>query len=336
MRLIHRFLDRVLTCLIWVSIGSAIWAVIQAPWLSRPPGPFGSPNYLGAFAAIMLFVAWRNTHLVGCAANISAVWLSQSRGAVLAVGAGLLVLLLRQHRFIAIALALAACVTAMVLHPSAGNARLAVWHMGLTLWSQHPIAGWGVQEFAFIADRRLVSLNHFYSTPLDWLVRTGLVGMTAAMWIAVEAWLAADTKLRAAWLVQGLFLSAAWPTTIVLLAVLAAILVRKLIPGDGSIGPRIIHDDKPLADGRAGALRPERGHRGGDVAISRPRLLAHELQLAGGAGLGVQSEEIAQVFVDPADDTGGSRLNGRRGRDRGNDLHSGRTEENAKGENRRG
>jgi O-antigen ligase len=234
---------------------------------------------------VALFVAWRERHRWALACNGLALGLSQSRGAMLAAAAGLAVILWRRSRPLSIGLCLAAIGISLVfLHRP--EARTEVWRLGLQVAAQRPLTGWGIGgiEPLTVIDQRLMTLGHFYSVPLDWLVATGALGLAAAAWVAIEAWRLAgkevvqtdparpdapfDTRppsfeagasraILAAWIVAGLFLSASWPMWLVLFAVLADLSGRVLVPGDKANIPGIVHDGEPLADGRAGALRAE-------------------------------------------------------------------------------
>lgn len=249
------------SALLWVSVGCTIMAIAQLPWLDRVRGPFGSPNYLGAFAAVCVFIAWRSRHRIAMGANLAAVALSQSRGALLALGAGGAILLWRRSRWLSGVSLIAA--TAAVLVLSRPEARMNVWALGLQVVSQRPLTGWG------IGGVQIWPLDHFYSVPLDWLVATGVIGLGIGVWLAVEAWLAAGKIQRqesetvdgdkfshrailAAWIVAGLFLSAAWPMWLVLFALLGELVSRDV---DHRAG--IIDHHQPLLDGGVRALRSE-------------------------------------------------------------------------------
>jgi hypothetical protein len=220
---------------LWASIGAALIAVIQIPVFERPRGPFGSPNYLGAFAAVMLFVAWRErgtaAGYAALGANMVSLVLAQSRGAILAAGAGAVALLGRRRPILSGAIVCGALLGAVLLQRP--EARLQVWQLGLSIGLQRPLTGWGLGGVSniFLVDGGLMHLDHFYSVPLDLFVAAGMVGLAAALWLVAEAWIAASkteapSQHRAiliAWIVAGLFLSAAWPMWLVLFALLADI-----------------------------------------------------------------------------------------------------------------
>jgi hypothetical protein len=163
------------------------------------------------------------------------------------VGAGAMVLLWRRSRVLA-CLATASCLAA-ALALSRPEARMSVWSLGLQAGLERPLTGWG------IGGVQIWPLDHFYSVPLDWFIATGLVGLVAAAWMMAEAWRLADTDTRAilaAWLVQGLFLSAAWPIWLVLFALLADLVGRDVAHRAG-----VIEDHEPLLNGGVRSLRPE-------------------------------------------------------------------------------
>lgn len=259
----ERQADRVWHGILWASVGCAALAAVQLPWTARPTGPFGSPNYLGAFAAVMLFVALGRGGVAGHAAlgaNALAVVLSQSRGAVLAVGAGFAVALWRRSRLLSGAmLALGALGAALLQRP---ESRIQIWEIGLAAALQRPLTGWGLggTEIVTIAEGRLIPLAHFWSVPLDWFVATGALGLAAGIGMIACAWAKAgheDRATIAAWMTAGLFLSASWPMWLVLFALLAEISRRVEIPGDKANPAPVVDDREPLADGGARALRAE-------------------------------------------------------------------------------
>jgi hypothetical protein len=243
-------IDRVWTGFIWVSVGAAICAYVQLPRLEypfRPPGPFASPDYLGAFAAVMAFVCLRFGYRYLAVGNLVTVAVTQSRGALLAVGAGGAVWLWQRSRIAACVGIIAAIAAAILLWRP--EARIGIWTLGLKIAAQHPLTGWGIRGV------EVWPLNHFYSVPLDWLIATGIIGAAAGMWLAVTVWRLAgrdDRAILAAWVVAGLFLSASWPMWAVLFAVLAG-LVSRDIPDDAGV----IDDHEPLLNRGVRSLRPE-------------------------------------------------------------------------------
>jgi O-antigen ligase len=139
---------------------------------------------------VALFVAWRERRRWALACNGFALGLSQSRGAMLAAVAGLAVLLWHRSRYLAVACAAIAPIGVVLIQHSANEARLEVWRLGLQVATQRPLTGWGIGgiEPLTVIDQRLMTLGHFYSVPLDWLVATGALGLAAAAWVAIEAW----------------------------------------------------------------------------------------------------------------------------------------------------
>ena len=262
--------DLVWRVMLWASVGCALLALVQLPWIGRPPGPFGSPNYLGAFAAPLVFVAMgRMRTVVGVlpvGANLLAVALSQSRGAILAVGAGLVAVLWRRSRWLSGAIGAVAVAGAVILHRP--DARLQVWQIGLHLGLARPLTGWGIDHPDAIGtmDGHLAILSHFWSVPLDWFVATGAIGLAAGVWVAGEAWVRMNHRpALIAWTVCGLSLSGAWPTWIVLFTLLAD-LVRR----DVAHRVPVVDPHHPFLDGGVRSLRAKGGHGGGNVAVDRP------------------------------------------------------------------
>lgn len=237
-------LDFVWRVFAWIAVASAAGAAIQLPWLPRPPGPFSSPNDLGAFAAVALFLCLRHRFRFPAAASLMAVALSQSRGAVLAVAAGGVVWVWRGPKRFKLAAALgiiavAAGIAILLWRP---EARLNIWRIGLELAAKQPLTGWG------IGGVEIWPLDHFYSVPLDWLIATGMIGAAAGLWLAVTATRLADHETRAilaAWAVAGLFLSATPIMWALLLAVLA-----ELVGRDEAARAGVVEHDEPLLDSR--------------------------------------------------------------------------------------
>ena len=241
--------------MLWASMACAVLALVQLPWQDRPRGPFGSPNYLGAFAAVMVLAAWRQRQKSAALLNLAAVAMSQSRGALLAVGVGAAILVYRRARVWALAaIGVAAIGAGLLWRP---EARLAVWATGLQIAAQRPLTGWGIGgvEPLAVIDQRLMMLDHFYSVPLDWLIATGVLGLAAGVWMAIESWrsgVAEDRAVLAAWIVAGLFLSAAWPTWLILF-----VLMADLVGRDKAHRAGVVDHHQPLLNGRVRALRPE-------------------------------------------------------------------------------
>lgn len=258
--------EKAVTVMLWCSIGIAAVAAAQMPFIPRPPSVFRSPNYLGAFAAIMLFLAWRKAETAvavakrpvfawcAVAANAVSLCLAQSRGALLAAGAGVCVMLWRRSRLAALLGAAIAIAGVFVIRSGSEQARLDLWRIGWQAFAQRPVTGWGPGGLSVWS-----GLSQFHSIPLDLAVGCGLVGLAAGAWLAAAAWRtgAEHRPFLAAWAVQGIFLPEHPATMIPLAVVLALISVRAPVPGHDPLGPGIVHDHEPLADSGARALGAE-------------------------------------------------------------------------------
>lgn len=238
--------QKAVTGLLWCSILVSAVALIQVPFVPRPPSIFRSPNFLGAFAAIMLFLAWRSRHRAAIVANALSLCLSQSRGALLAAGAGCCVMLWRRSRLAAILAPCIALAAVLVVRSGAEEYRLALWRLGWQAFSQRPVTGWGPGGFGIWP-----SLNQFHSIPLDLAIGCGIVGVAAGSWLFIEAWIAGHDyrPFLAAWAVQGLFLPEHPATMIPFVVVLGLVSGRRVeIPGDEAGAAAIVNHDEPLAD----------------------------------------------------------------------------------------
>lgn len=240
----------ILSASLWLSMAVALLAVAQvAHGIPRARGPWDSPNFLGHYAVTMTFLAlawWHKAAIPIAVANAMVVIASQSRASLIALGVGIMVF--NRHALIPIVLALALVAGAFLLGHGDEH-RWLIWQLGVEVAAQHPWIGWGRTDI-------IMGLPAFYSVPLDWTVRTGLVGLSAAVAMYVQAWRIADPALRAAlaaWLVNGLFLFAVWSTTAPLILGLCLILWR----GGGLDVPqrpiRHVDAERGRADAYAGA-----------------------------------------------------------------------------------
>jgi hypothetical protein len=218
---------RLLTAALVFSGLVAALAVAQvALWMPRARGPFSSPNFLGAYAVLMFFLAAVLPPLAGnrwstiaAAANLLSLALSQSRGALMALGAGLVVLGLqnRRWRLWAALAAITAVNGIFFIRPDSTNPRMAIWSLGWQAAQQRMVLGWGQGGVS------ISGLDRFYSIPLEWLIAGGIPSVALGVWLLIAAW-RADPALRpflAAWLVQGLVLFGHPATYVPLIAVLA-------------------------------------------------------------------------------------------------------------------
>ncbi len=280
-----------LTIVLWLSVAVAALAVAQvALWMPRARGAFVSPNFLGAYAVLMVFLAvasacgvegfriapqqvggdcktaarWRSICLA--AANLISLALSQSRGALLALGAGLAVLIvflpgLKKLSGLTIRLSgltmvlVFAIACALLIRSGNEESRMGMWLVGLQGGLQRPVTGWG------IGGLMVSGLNRFYSIPIEWFTNAGILGVMAGTWLlAAATWVArgqpALLAFLAAWFVQGLFLDGT-PATNMLLVTVLAWLARSEHRHVADDAGRV-DDDHPALDGRVRAGRAER------------------------------------------------------------------------------
>lgn len=193
---------------LWLSAGIALLSAAQvAIGLGRARGPFGSPNYLGYYAVchVFLALAWRNKAAIPIAiANAMVVVASQSRASLVALAIGSGILIPWRTWSILPILALALSVGAILLIPHGPElSRAWLWRVALELISRRPWFGYGR------SDGFIMGLRGFYSVPLDWTVRTGLVGLAAGLALYAQAMRLASRRMRAfliAWGVNGIFI----------------------------------------------------------------------------------------------------------------------------------
>lgn len=220
------------------SVAVAALAVAQVIlWMPRARGPFASPNFLGAYAVLMFFLAAAGKSFAGtcvahmaAAASLLSVALSQSRGALMALGAGLIVMAWgsrRLHLWASLAAVAAICVIPLVRSDTT-NPRLEIWWLGWQAAQQRLLLGWGQGGVS------ISGLNSFYSIPLEWLLASGILGVAAGTWLLCVAWRDAKGQpaihaFLAAWFVQGLVLFGHPATYIPLVAVLAYLAHRSSI-----------------------------------------------------------------------------------------------------------
>lgn len=223
----QKSLDRIMAVACAFSIAVAALAVVQMWFMPRARGPFISPNFLGAYAVLMVFLAAAGHCWPLMAVNGLSLALSQSRGAILALGAGLAVLLhfraAKCNSAARIALSSACLVAALAIvlsiRTNAGEARFGIWLVALQAASQRLVTGYG-QNGLWIS-----GLGSFYSIPIEWLINAGIPGILAGGWLLYEGARAARGQpallaFLAAWFVQGLFLFSTPTTSIMLFGVL--------------------------------------------------------------------------------------------------------------------
>jgi len=233
-----------LTAALALSVAIAALAVAQMWWMPRARGPFASSNFLGAYAVLMFFLAVDRSlyiqtpasayrpkvgaSVAGCilasTANFLSLALSQSRGAILALGAGLAVMSLGvvRRRCALLACCCASLGAAIVIRPGADEARGMIWRLGWQAALQRPLTGWGQGGLV------INGLDRFYSIPLEVFIASGILGVSAGAWLLFAAAKVALKKgsphllaFLAAWFVQGLFLFSIPATSVLLVTVLA-------------------------------------------------------------------------------------------------------------------
>jgi hypothetical protein len=293
--------NRLLTAALWLSVGIAAMAVGQVIINSgvRAWGPFNSPNYLGAYAVLMFWLAVATLRLKersrqsrsywAAAANLLSLALSQSRGALLALGAGLFVLHFGRKIYIFYTAAIGAAV--LLIRPGNEEARIGLWRLGWQIAQQRLALGWG-QGFINVG-----GLNHFYSIPLDLLIWGGIPAVIAGAWLLVAAWRSAPDyrPFLAAWFVQGLFISGIPATWIPFVAVLG---YRASEYRDESDRACRVDDHHPPLDGRVRPDRADRAHGGGDGAERSKGIAAREGEFA----VVGKAHPVEDIAIDVGDD----------------------------------
>ena len=296
-----------------LSVAVAALAVVQvALWMPRARGPFASPNFAGAASVLVLFLALADRQMTAkwraaaIATSLLTIALSQSRGAILALGAGVAVSAIfspgAKFRHAAVLGLICAGAAALLIRPETTNPRTAIWRIALEAALQRPLTGWGQGGLS------IGGLSQFYSIPLDVLAAAGILGLAAGAWLLFVAAKVAFKEspphlaFLAAWFVQGLFLFPIPATNVLLVTVLAW-----------------------LASGVGGRRRQDEAHRAGLVDRDEVDLRSRRL-----VGVGAEQLEFAvlgrreahpfeEEVVDLADEAG--RINGagdrrRRGEDR--------------------
>jgi hypothetical protein len=293
-----------LTAALALSVAIAVLAVVQMWWLPRARSPFASPNFLGAYSVLMFFIAlakpigrqswfasrkasvirdsWPPTVMAG--ANLFSLALSQSRGAILALGAGLFVLLVRKRQTAAAfcILILGSIFAFVLIRPGVDEARWEIWRLGWQAAMLRPVTGWGQGGLV------IGGLDRFYSVPLEVFIESGILGVAAGAWLLIAAWRAAAQSRNgiqllvpqhaegriqgmwggrtrnaspssqsnallaflAAWFVQGLFLFSIPATNVLLVTVLSYLASEHRYVADRARG---VDNDEPALNGRVRA-----------------------------------------------------------------------------------
>jgi hypothetical protein len=174
-----------------------------AAWLAALAFPFG-------YAKLFVHNQPRRTWLIaGSLVLFVAVVASGTRGALLGLGAGILIIHLLQMRSWKLKASLVAAVLTIVLAVMFGilpggrvaepttdisSGRLGLWSAGLKLWLQKPVGGWGfgtTSTLSGFSDQNGLSLHNAYLTVL---IETGFVGL--ALFIALIVGIFARSGLK--------------------------------------------------------------------------------------------------------------------------------------------
>jgi hypothetical protein len=209
---------RVVCCLVLgVSVFCAGWAAYQQfpGWSLRPATFFGSPNYLGAFAMMCVFLAfvcWLKGFLLKAVvgANAATLLMAGGRAALLGTACGMFFIVPKRWRLAWLMSPFLALVILGVHAPVGNSHRLRNLIAGFGDFLYRPFLGWG-------QDSPHPSIEtHYYNIAMEWLVATGIVGFGLFLWCAAESFLAArkmppDTRgpmigLLVAYLVNGMFI----------------------------------------------------------------------------------------------------------------------------------
>ena len=206
-----------INALLGFSVAVAALAVAQMWHMDRARGVFVSPNLLGSYAVVMVFLSMiggdaseqtkrfeSRPPLILAGANLLSLALSQSRASILALGAGLFVMLCRRPLYAFLAVG-AAMFTVSAIRSSSEQGRAGIWGAGWQAFLHRPLTGWGQGGI------QVGGLRSFYSIPLDLAVAAGILGLLAGAWLFVEGMVAARRQpaVRAiliAWAVNGLFI----------------------------------------------------------------------------------------------------------------------------------
>lgn len=214
----------------WTSLPLSLYALAQGlignadPLLPAPLPSLrvvamqGSPVYLGAVLAIVSACAAallsgprRRVAAVALGLAIPALWLTQTRGALLAAGAGMLFLLPARARLAALA-----ALPLIALHPrlqsaAADAGRIEVWKAAWAMFRESPWLGLGPGTFemafrahitpGFLAAHRnaFIIQAHAHNIFLQILATAGVLGALGAAGLAYSAWRTARECSAPAW-----------------------------------------------------------------------------------------------------------------------------------------
>ncbi len=210
------------------GIPNPVW---QAAATRRVTSFYGFPNAVGLFAApvVVLMCAWavalfrdpkRRAYsplaLAAALLGAAAIVFASSKGAMLGVAAGLLVLGLSDARLRAATLiaVIAACVFVVAYPPalsrasvlvslrdSSGSVRSIIWRETLTMLSDDPVFGAGLSGYrGRIAPYHTEDYIEIFMYPhdvfLNFWSETGLIGLAGFLWLAIKFFLDAVRLAR--------------------------------------------------------------------------------------------------------------------------------------------
>jgi len=188
----------------------------------RIVGTMGNPNFLGGWLAMALPLAMGEMeklklkqksiiNFLLLALSLTAIFLSGSRGAWLAVGlVGVLWLLVRRKFKILVILLVSFSLiffhlrggrlfifTPWVSRDSIWENRLIIWQEGIKAAAKQPIFGYGQENFELIfpADRRL-PVDNAHNLFLEILLSSGIIGLLIYLAILVEAFKKVSLAVR--------------------------------------------------------------------------------------------------------------------------------------------
>jgi O-antigen ligase len=207
-------------------VGEGVRAIV------RPPSTLGHADYFAGYLLYVVFLgaallatesksAWKALGAAATVAGSAAIVLSGTRGALLGLAAGALLLwiwnrprLKRRHALLAAGVCAAGLVFYVspaglklrargqwVLEDLRGGARLQLWRDSLRMASQRPLAGFGPDTFALefphyqSAELSQAYPDFYHESPhnifLDALVSDGILGLAILAGFAALAWFAA-------------------------------------------------------------------------------------------------------------------------------------------------
>ena len=232
--------------------------IVQMRYMPRARGIFISPNFLGGYAALNIFLALIARSRLGASVNLIMLLLSQSRGAILATAISSLVVvcpLTPKPRWPALAglLGVTTAIVGTISYargwPLLDEPRLGIWRLALQVGMHRPLLGWGQYGITLGFNQA----TNFYSIPIEWFVYTGIVGIAAGAWMLAEAIRASDRTSLAfliCWFVNGLTMGARPETSIALFTVLGLFASERRDVARRAV---VINDHKPFLDSRVRA-----------------------------------------------------------------------------------